>query len=72
MEDIIESTVRRAHNLGKRRKHVCAAAAGGREAVYTVVKHRTGTAIADTAAAVAAGTIYLDLYASHTCAGASE
>ena len=33
---------------------------GGREAVYTVVKHRTGTA--------AAGTIYLDLYASHTCA----
>ena len=70
MEDIIESTVRRAHNLGKRRKHVCAAAAGGREAVYTVVKHRTGTAIADTA--TAAGTIYLDLYASHTCAGASE
>ena len=71
MEDIIESTVRRAHNLGKRRKHVCGVAAGGREAVYTVVKHRTGTAIADTDAA-AAGTIYLDLYASHTCAGASE
>ena len=33
----------------------------GRAAVYTVVKHRTGTA-------AAAGTIYLDLYASHTCA----
>ena len=65
MEDIIESAVRA---IWDRRESMCArrqwGTEGGREvgraAVYTVVKHRTGTA--------AAGTIYLDLYASHTCA----